>query len=528
FTLSGAHGGVRCGMSICPGDASESDDWLISEQLTLGNTSSISFWVRSPKPGSWGNDSYEVLVSTTNNNPASFTVISGASPVEAPSTWTQHTYSLASYDNQTVYVAVRHVATDKFMFFIDDILINTTFAALNPPVAGFTASATTICAGSSVTFTNTTTGATSYSWSFPGGSPSSSTATNPTVTYSTAGTYTVTLTATNTDGSDAESLSVTVIQVAASANVTNETTLGANDGQIDLTPSGGNAPYTYNWSNAQTTQDLTNLAPGTYNVTVTDANGCTGTGSWTVTQGSSGTPPVAGFTPSATTICVGQSVTFTNTTTGATGYSWSFPGGSPSSSTSASPTVTYTTAGSYTATLTATNTDGSDVESVTINVIDVTVSAISSDESVMGANDGSIDLTPSGGNAPYTYYWSNSATTEDISGLAPGTYNVTVTDANGCTETGSWTILQGPQGIEQPANGMFSLYPNPTTGDVTLQFSSTAIRNIEVYNILGKKMMSLNSNENRQNIDLAGFSKGVYIIQVREKERIITGRVVLK
>ncbi|MEN9999793.1 MAG: hypothetical protein RI922_2783 [Bacteroidota bacterium] len=71
------------------------------------------------------------------------------------------------------------------------------------PVASFTASATTICVGQTVTYTNTSSGIpTSYAWTFAGGTPATSTATNPTVTYNTAGTYTVTLTATNGSGSN--------------------------------------------------------------------------------------------------------------------------------------------------------------------------------------------------------------------------------------------------------------------------------------------------------------------------------------
>ncbi|MFH2143379.1 MAG: C25 family cysteine peptidase, partial [Bacteroidota bacterium] len=248
FTLANPHGGVRCGMAICPADASQSDDWMISPQMTLGTSSSISLWVLSPKPGTWGNDSYQVMVSTTDNLPASFVSVSGATAVEAPATWTNHTYSLSAYDEQEVYIAIRHVATDKFMFWVDDIEINTTLTIPVYPTAGFTVNASSICAGGSVSFTNTSADATSYLWTFPGGSPATSTSANPTVTFASAGTYNVSLQAINNDGTDTENITIHVYQVNATSTINHETIIGANDGSINLTVSGGVSPYSFNWS----------------------------------------------------------------------------------------------------------------------------------------------------------------------------------------------------------------------------------------------------------------------------------------
>ena len=84
---------------------------------------------------------------------------------------------------------------------VEDYTVN--IANLGPPVADFTASATTICEGDCIIFTSQTTGnPTSFSWTFEGGTPSSSTQQNPTVCYNTAGTYDVSLTVSNACGSD--------------------------------------------------------------------------------------------------------------------------------------------------------------------------------------------------------------------------------------------------------------------------------------------------------------------------------------
>jgi PKD repeat protein len=88
---------------------------------------------------------------------------------------------------------------------VEDYTVDISGVIPEPPVADFTASATNIIAGQSVTFTDqSTNNPTSWSWSFEGGTPSFSSAQNPTITYNTAGTFDVTLTASNSAGSDSE------------------------------------------------------------------------------------------------------------------------------------------------------------------------------------------------------------------------------------------------------------------------------------------------------------------------------------
>ncbi|WP_281756623.1 SprB repeat-containing protein, partial [Neptunitalea chrysea] len=98
------------------------------------------------------------------------------------------------------------------------------------------------------------------------------------------GTYTITITDNN---GCATTTSVTVTEPdALSTSVSNTDVLcnGDIDGTADLTVAGGTTPYTYAWSNGATTEDLTELTAGTYNVTITDDNGCTATESVTISE----------------------------------------------------------------------------------------------------------------------------------------------------------------------------------------------------------------------------------------------------
>ncbi|MCZ2355244.1 MAG: PKD domain-containing protein, partial [Bacteroidia bacterium] len=206
---------------------------------------------------------------------------------------------------------------------------------LNPvfPDANFTASGTTVCAANSVTFTNSSTQATSYSWSFPGGTPATSTATNPTVTYNTAGTYAVTLIAIGACGNDTLTrTSYIIVNSTATPTISGNTAL-CSGSTLSLTASSGTSGATYSWTGPNgftaTTASISipNVSTsnaGTYTV-VAIANSCTSaTATKAVTVNSTATPTISGNTA----LCSGStlSLTASSGTSGAT-YSWTGPNG---------------------------------------------------------------------------------------------------------------------------------------------------------------------------------------------------------
>lgn len=148
---------------------------------------------------------------------------------------------------------------------------------------------------------------------------------------------------------------------------------------------------------------------------------------------------------------------------------------------------------------------------------DITVTAV--------AGVGSVNATPSGGIADiigdpvsYTYQWSNGATTQDLSGVAPGTYTVTVSDDCSLAGTASATVTVS--GTEDPASiTSFIVSPNPTTGvlNLNLALATAAEVRIEIVNTLGQTLQTINagkmSNIN-QNVDLSNMSQGSYFLRV--------------
>ena len=258
-----------------------------------------------------------------------------------------------------------------------------------------------------------------------------------------AGTWTVNVTDANGCTGTA---SVTVAQpnpIDLFAIPLDETCLGACDGLLFASITGGVGPYTYNWNNGVGVgQSQSNICPGTYTVTVVDANGCieqnTLNSTTTINAGGAAN---AGFTYNGNQCLNGNNYVFTNTGSSGVTYAWDF--GDGNTSTLENPSNVYVVSGTYTVTQTVTSGSCSETFSLTIVVSPApSGSIISTDITCAGNCDGSANLTPVGGTSPYTFSWSNSMSTEDLSGLCAGTYGVTISDANGCSDTTSVIIVE--------------------------------------------------------------------------------------
>ena len=269
-------------------------------------------------------------------------------------------------------------------------------------------------------------------------------ATTSSISSLTAGTYMVTVTDAN---NCTASCSVTLTEPTAlflNASVIPNTCFGDTLGIIDITPGGGVAPYSYLWSSGETVEDLSQLAQGTYTVSVTDANACIISAAYTITTPSE---LIASCALLRNVDCNGGSdgSVSVNVSGGTSPYLYLWSNGVTTASNANIPAGTYT----------VTVTDDNGCEAICqLSVSEPPVlssSAVITAVSCNGGSNGAIDLSVSGGVSPYTYKWSTTHNTQDISNLIAGTYSVTITDANACSIQPSFVVTE-PIAISISAN----------------------------------------------------------------------------
>jgi gliding motility-associated-like protein len=302
--------------------------------------------------------------------------------------------------------------------------------------ASFSQDKTNVCIGEAVNFTDNSTsdlGQITYLWDF--GDGTTSTLQNPSHSWATSGTKNVTLTISDPSGcTDIANVNIIVAPpINANFNITNVSCNGGNDGAINTTPTNGSAPYSYNWDIPSTAQNPNGLSAGTYNLTITDNNGCTGSLSASVSEPANALSITSAIATDAS--CGSNNGTITvNATGGTTSYQYSIDGGALQN------TNIFNGLGSGAHTILVQDFNGCTTsQNVTVNQASMmSITNVTTNNATCNSNNGSIDVTIQNGSPSYTYTLSNGATNTTAStsysftGLAQGTYNLTVTDANSC------------------------------------------------------------------------------------------------
>lgn len=293
---------------------------------------------------------------------------------------------------------------------------------------------------------------------------------------------------------------------------------GSNTGSITINdPTGGTAPYTYLWSNGATTQNISSLPAGTYDVIITDANSCKGAFSQTITGPSA---PLQATVSSANVKCKNAAdgaITISNPRGGYGTYEYSINGGG-----------SWQTSGSYTGLAPATyNVQIRDKANpgcvaVLINALDITqpsavlaATPTITDVSCYGSSNGQVTLAVTGGTSPYTYAWTGtsfSANTKDISSRTSGTYNVTITDSKNCTfslTSGTAVVIAQPAALNADVASTNITCNSANDGSITLSNSVGGFTGATY-------QYQVNSGNWQSGTSFTGLAPDTYTVKIRD------------
>lgn len=321
------------------------------------------------------------------------------------------------------------------------------------------------------------------------------------------GTYTLTVTESN--GTTA-TVSATINEptaIVATSSLTDPNCPNSLDGAIDISVSGGANAYTFAWSNGEVTEDLSNLAGGSYSVTITDTTGCELVDSYQLN-----TP--SGFAvaldSAVSPLCNGDANgTIDVSVMGGVApitYLWS--------NTATTEDLSALAAGTYALTVTDGNGCTDTLSAVLQDPAILSASSSSQDESC-ALNDGQIDLSPQGGTAPYTFLWSDGSTTEDLSGLSAGSYSVTINDANACQTTATAQLAAATPPALNPSLGYSNQQDTAMDLGVTIPATTGANEAGVSYSWTYSPAGGLNlSSDTLSDIELSGLAVGNYTITV--------------
>jgi gliding motility-associated-like protein len=348
-------------------------------------------------------------------------------------------------------------------------------------------------------------GSGNYTYNWTGPSPFA--ATTKDISNLKAGTYNVTI---SSSSATAKTLTLNVTEpvvLSSTKNSTNVNCFGQSTAGASVTPAGGTSPYTYLWSSGETTSSISIKPAGNYSVTITDAKLCTLTETFTLTQ------PTAALSTSNTVTSVkcngGTDGAVNLTVTGGTApYTYSWTG--PSLFTASTEDLADIKAGTYNVTVTdAKLCTLTETVTLTQPTAALNTSNTVTNAKCNGGTDGAVNLTVTGGTAPYTYSWTGpspfTASTEDLADVKAGTYNVTVTDSKQCAQTGSAIVGEPVSMSVTPSVTSASCGTNNGAINITVAGGTAPY----TYKWTGPSYNSTNQN-------ITGLATGTYIVEITD------------
>ncbi|MDP1803276.1 MAG: T9SS type A sorting domain-containing protein [Bacteroidota bacterium] len=435
--------------------------------------------------------------------------------------------------NAWYFIELKNInyTTHVFDIYINNVLIVTSFPFRSPTVNnlsrvhlynfnsgtgiwddvkvgnGFSASALTNSVscfggsnGSATVSVSGSPGPYTYTWTSPAVSTTS------VATSLTFGTYTCSV----SDGVCTASTSISInepSQILVSATQTNVNCFSACNAVANAVVTGGVGPYTYSWSPTGGPASMaTNLCAGNYTCFVTDANACTTTQAYTISQ-----PAQLLVTTGQTNIdCVNAIASATANVTGGSGppytYSWSPTGGNAAVASPLSPA-------NYTCTITDANLC---TVISTVNIIsNTTAPSVSIAGPSVICTGQTATLVASGANT-YTWNTSSNASSIAVSPTVNTTYTVTGTNtSNGCVATATVTqnvsLCTGITTFANNASQSINVYPNPNNGTFNILFTENGKYNL--VNAFGQVVREIILNQTSNNtVEFSGLASGIYYI----------------
>jgi len=259
-------------------------------------------------------------------------------------------------------------------------------------------------------------------------------------------------------------------------------------GEAEATATGGTPPYTYAWSTGDTTATINQLSAGSYSVTVTDNVGDTVAASTTLTQ------PTKVEVVLSTDQCVLPTPITANASGGTGGYTYRWSTGDETQ------VITVNDPGNYCVTVTDDNLCGR-VACINIAANPPALDLTANDVTCPGANDGSVTASVEGGEGQIAYLWNTGDTTASLTGLAAGTYSLTVTDESGCTDEATATVTQ-PDDIVISLDGTDPVCPDDSTGSISAQVTG------------GTLPYAISWNTGDTTLNLSNLGEGTYVLTI--------------